>query len=143
MERIDKSNIDKLRALDNEHIIRIVDEFVKLCKPEKVTVITDAIEDIEYCRQTVIEIGEEAELKTQGHSIHYDGFYTMSNHDQARDKENTRVLIPKGGYASPWINTIDREEGLNEILEIMDGCMEGKECLVRFFCLGPKNSRFS
>ncbi len=143
MERIDKSNIDKLRALDNEHIIRIVDEFVKLCKPEKVTVITDAIEDIEYCRQTAIEIGEEAELKTQGHSIHYDGFYSMSNHDQARDKENTRVLIPKGGYASPWINTIDREEGLNEILEIMDGCMEGKECLVRFFCLGPKNSRFS
>ncbi|MHA2398949.1 MAG: phosphoenolpyruvate carboxykinase domain-containing protein, partial [Promethearchaeota archaeon] len=143
MERIDKSNIDKLRALDNEHITRIVDEFVRLCKPKKVTVITEAIEDIEYCRKTAIEIGEEAELKTQGHTIHYDGFYTMSNHDQARDKENTRVLIPKGGYASPWINTIDREEGLNEILEIMDGCMEGKECLVRFFCLGPKDSKFS
>ena len=143
MERIDQPNLEKLYALNNEHISRIVDEFVNLCKPEKVTVITDSIEDIEYCKQKVIEIGEETELKTQGHSIHYDAFYSMSNHDQARDKGNTRVLIPKGSYASPWINTIDREEGLEEILEIMDGCMEGKECLVRFFCLGPKNSKFS
>jgi len=25
----------------------------------------------------------------------------------------------------------------------MDGCMKGHECVVRFFCLGPKNSKFS
>ncbi|MHA2048680.1 MAG: phosphoenolpyruvate carboxykinase (GTP) [Promethearchaeota archaeon] len=143
MERIDQLNIDKLNALNNEYISRIVDEFVKLCKPNKVTVITDSSEDIEYCKQKAIQIGEEAELKTQGHTIHYDGFYSMSDHDQARDKENTKVLIPEGSYASPWINTIDREKGLKEILNIMDGCMEGKECLVRFFCLGPVNSKFS
>ncbi|MHA1914000.1 MAG: phosphoenolpyruvate carboxykinase (GTP), partial [Promethearchaeota archaeon] len=94
MERIDQLNIDKLNALNNEYISRIVDEFVKLCKPNKVTVITDSSEDIEYCKQKAIQIGEEAELKTQGHTIHYDGFYSMSDHDQARDKENTKVLIP-------------------------------------------------
>jgi len=33
--------------------------------------------------------------------------------------------------------------GLKEVLDIMDGCMKGNECLVRFFCLGPKNSKFS
>ncbi|MHA2280756.1 MAG: phosphoenolpyruvate carboxykinase (GTP) [Promethearchaeota archaeon] len=143
MERIDPSNLEKLEVLNNKHILKIVDDFVSLCKPAKITVITDSKEDIEYCRLKAIEIGEEAILGTEGHSIHYDGFYTMSNHDQARDKKNTRVLIPKGEYASPWINTIDREEGLEEIMEIMDGCMKGRECLIRFFCLGPKNSVFS
>jgi phosphoenolpyruvate carboxykinase (GTP) len=68
----------------------------------------------------------------------------MANHDQARDKANTQVLVPKGEEDSyPWINTMERERGLKEILGIMDGCMEGHECIIRFFCLGPKNSEFS
>jgi phosphoenolpyruvate carboxykinase (GTP) len=143
MEIIDKENFDKLQALNNDKIIKIVNEFVDLCRPSKVTVITDSTEDIEYCRQRAIEIGEEAELDINGHTIHFDGFFSMSNHDQARDKTNTKVLIPKGQYHPPAINTIEREEGLKEILEVMKGCMEGHECVVRFFCLGPKNSKFS
>lgn len=143
MERLSPPDLKKLEALNNEHILKIVDDFIDLCKPEKVTVITDSKEDIEYCRLKAIEINEEAKLETEGHTIHYDGFFSMSNHDQARDKNNTRVLIAQGEYASPWINTIDREKGLEEIMEIMDGCMKDRECLIRFFCLGPKNSEFS
>jgi len=143
MEILDKQNLEKLKALNNPHVIKIVEEFVKLCKPSKVTVISDSTIDIEYCRKKAIENGEEAKLKIEGHTIHFDGFSTMSNHDQARDKANTRVLVPKGDYSSPWINTIDRDEGLEEILDIMDGCMNNHECIVRFFCLGPKNSDFS
>lgn len=143
MQVMDAESLRKLEALNNEHVLRIVEEFIALCKPSKVTVITDSKEDIEYVRQKVIEIGEEERLETEGHTIHYDGFFTMSNHDQARDKENTRILIPEGEYQSPWLNNIDREEGLNEILGYMDGCMKGHECLVRFFCLGPLNSKFS
>ncbi|MFW9894283.1 MAG: phosphoenolpyruvate carboxykinase (GTP) [Candidatus Thorarchaeota archaeon] len=143
MQRIDSPNLRKLEELNNRHVLKIVNDFVSLCKPEKATVITDSKEDIEYCRLKAIIVGEEARLGTEGHTIHYDGFYTMSNHDQARDIANTKVLIPKGEYASPWINTIEREQGIKEILKIMDGCMEGRECLIRFFCLGPLNSKFS
>ncbi|TXT64524.1 MAG: Phosphoenolpyruvate carboxykinase [GTP] [Promethearchaeota archaeon] len=140
---ISQTDYEKLRALNNGFVIRIVDEFVNLCKPSKVTVITDSEKDIQYVRERCIEIDEERKLATEGHTVHFDGFVNMQNHDQARDKENTKTLVPEGEYASPWINTIEREEGLNEILEIMDGCMEGHECLVRFFCLGPTNSKFS
>jgi len=38
---------------------------------------------------------------------------------------------------------MEREKGLKEIFQIMDGAMKGHECLVRFFCLGPKKSEFS
>ncbi|MFX1376456.1 MAG: phosphoenolpyruvate carboxykinase (GTP) [Promethearchaeota archaeon] len=143
MEIINQKNLDKLRALNNKNVIKIVEEFLTLCKPSKVTVITDSKEDIEYCRKRAIEIGEESKLNIEGHTIHFDGFISMSNHDQARDKKNTKVLIPKGQYRPPAINTIEREEGLKEILDIMNGCMEGNECIIRFFCLGPKNSKFS
>jgi phosphoenolpyruvate carboxykinase (GTP) len=142
-EVVSKEDYEKLYALNNEHVMRIVNEFVELCKPSKVTVITDSKEDIQYVREKCIEIGEEQKLKKDGHTVHFDGFFNMKNHDQARDKENTRVLVPEGEYASPWINTIEREKGLTEIFDIMEGSMEGHECLVRFFCLGPTNSKFS
>ena len=135
---ISQDDVEKLFNLKNEHVLKIIKQFVDLCKPSKVTVISDSKEDIEYVRQKTIAINEEIKLQINGHTIHYDSFY-----DQARDKENTKVLIPKGEYRSPWINTMDRDEGLKEVLEIMDGCMKGKECLVRFFCLGPLNSKFT
>lgn len=135
---ISQEDVEKLYALKNEYVLKTVIKFVDLCKPGKVTVISDSNEDIEYVKQKSVSYQEESKLNTEGHTVHYDSYY-----DQARDKENTKVLIPKGEYRSPWINTMDRDEGLKEILDIMDGCMKGKECLVRFFCLGPLNSKFT
>ena len=71
-------------------------------------------------------------------NIHFD-----SSRDQARDKNNTRILLPKGIDLSKLINSVDRDEGLNEIMELLDGIMAGKEMLVSFFCLGPTDSKFS
>jgi len=141
---LSRSDFEKLLELKNEHVLKIITQFVDLCSPNKLTVISDAQDDIEYVRNMAIINREEIELALAGHTVHYDGFFTMSNHDQARDKNNTQVLIPKeeqGKY--PWINTMEREQGLKEIFEIMKGCMKDHECIVRFFCLGPKGSRFS
>lgn len=143
-KRLTQENFKKLIALNNRYVLKIVKEFVDICKPSKITVISDAEEDINYVRQRSIEIREEIKLLLKGHTVHYDAFINMLNHDQARDKENTQVLVSKKDKdAFPWINTMEREAGLNEILEIMDGCMDGHECIIRFYCLGPKNSKFS
>jgi len=138
-----ENDYNKLLALNNDNVLKIVHEFTKLCKPKKLTVIDDSKKDIFYVRERAKQLNEEIELKLKGHTVHYDGFFNMDYHDQARDKEHTQVLVPKGEYASPWLNTMERKKGLNEILDIMDGCMEGHECLVRFFCLGPTDSKFS
>ncbi|TFG06920.1 MAG: phosphoenolpyruvate carboxykinase (GTP) [Promethearchaeota archaeon] len=143
LEVISEDNLKKLYDLNNEKVLRVVYEFIELCNPSKVTVITDSKEDINYVRKRAIELGEEMDLATRGHTVHFDGFFTMDYHDQARDKRNTKVLVPKGEYMSQWINSIDRDEGLEEVLHIMRDCMSGHECVVRFFSLGPKNSKFS
>ena len=135
---MNKESLNKLKALNNPHVEEQVKRFLELCKPEKATVITDSPQDIDYVRKLAVEIGEEMTLNMKGHTIHYDGYY-----DQARDKGNTRILTPPEMKMSKGINTIDREEGLEEVLGIMDGCMEGKECLIRFFSLGPTDSRFT
>ena len=135
---LDEESLAKLEALNNPKVMQVVEKYVKHCKPAKVTVITDSDEGIKYVRELALENGEEKQLATEGHTIHYEGI-----NDQARDKGNTVVLVPEGLKLSKVINTKNREEGLKEVHECMEGVMAGKECVVRFFCLGPLNSKFS
>ncbi|MBN1699799.1 MAG: phosphoenolpyruvate carboxykinase (GTP) [Spirochaetales bacterium] len=135
---LDDENTKKLEALNNPHILEIVETYVNLLKPDKVTVITDKNEDIAYVRKQAIELGEETTLAMKGHTIHYDGYY-----DQARDKKNTKVLVTPEMKMSKVINTMEREAGLAEVHDIMEGAMKGKEAVVRFFSLGPVGSDFS
>jgi phosphoenolpyruvate carboxykinase (GTP) len=135
---LSQENLKKLEYLKNPKILTIIEEYTKLLKPAKVTVITDAQEDIDYVRQTALKKGEEKKLAMEGHTIHYDSYY-----DQGRDKANTMVLVTPEMKMSKVIDTKPREEGINEVLKVMDGAMSGKETLIRFFCLGPLNSKFS
>jgi len=135
---LDADNFEKLMAVDNPKLHQFVADYVELCHPEKVFVCTDAQEDLSYIRQSAIDKGEESKLAIEGHTIHFDGYY-----DQARDKEHTKFLLPKGVDLGPNINSIDKKEGVAEVNEILKGIMEGKEMFVRFFCLGPTNSQFS
>jgi phosphoenolpyruvate carboxykinase (GTP) len=135
---LDRSSHDNLEALCNQNVIDQLDGFAKLCKPTKVVILGESPKEVAYIRDLVLRKGEETPLKMKGHSIHFDGYY-----DLARDTSSTKVLTPPGMKLSRNINTINRSEGLNEILSLMDGCMKKKEMLVKFYSLGPTNSRFS
>lgn len=135
---ISAENRKKLEKLNNNRVVEIVEMAVDLCKPEKVTVITDSPEDIAYVRELALKKGEEKKLAMEGHTYHFDGYY-----DQARDKEHTKYLLAEYEDLGLDINWIERDKGLDEILSYLDGSMEGKEMLVRFFSLGPNNSVFS
>lgn len=138
MNKIDNKNLEKLKALNNKHMMNYVEKAIELCKPEKVTVITDSKEDINYVRKLALKTGEESELNTKGHTIHYDSFY-----DQARDKKHTCYLLSEEVDWGMDINWIKKEKGLDEVLSYLDGSMKGKEMLISFFCLGPTKSKFS
>ena len=135
MSKTDKAKLD---SLGNPKVWEVVNQAIALMKPEKVMVFDDSQEDIAKVRQLAVEKGEEMKLALEGHTIHYDGYL-----DQARDKGHTATLLPAGQKLSRGLNVVERESGLKEIIEIMDGVMQGKTMIVRFFCLGPTNSRFS
>ena len=135
---IDQTNLKKLEVLENEKVMANLKMAIELCKPAKVTVITDSDEDIAYLRQLAIDKGEERKLAMEGHTIHYD-----SMQDQARDKANTKYMLSEEVNWGMNVNYIMKDKGLPEVLEYMDGAMAGKEMLVTFFSLGPQNSDFT
>jgi len=71
---MDKIDLQKLEGLNNQHVIKVVEKAIQLCKPAKVTVITDSKEDINYVRELALAIGEEKKLKMEGHTMHFDGY---------------------------------------------------------------------
>lgn len=137
-ERMDEAQYRKLAAIKNTTVHEFIAEYVELLNPDSVFVGTDSPEDIAYFREKAIRDGEEKRLKIPGHTIHFDNYY-----DQARDKENTKILLPEGMQLEAIVNTAPRAEGIEEIRKIMKDIMKGHQMLVRFFCLGPLNSEFS
>ena len=134
---LDKEQFEKIRAIDNPELHEFLADWIEWLEPDKVFVCTDSKEDEHYVRWKALYYGEEKLLETPNHTVHYDNYY-----DQARDKANTKLLVP-GGKEIPFLNTKDRDEGLKEIRELMRGVMRGKELFVCFFVLGPKNSVFT
>jgi len=136
--KMDADSFAKLEALENPKLHAFVADAIDLCRPERVKVCSDDPADIAYIRQKAIDNGEEIPLMTEGHTVHFDGYY-----DQGRDKAATKYLLPEGMDLGTNLNSVAREQGLPEIRQILAGAMKGKEAYVRFFCLGPTNSPFS
>ena len=136
-EKLSAEMYQRLMRIDNPDLHKFVAEYIELCQPSSVFISTGSEEDLDYIRQAALRNGEERPLATPGHTVHFDGYY-----DQARDREHTLILMPKGRKL-PFIRTGDRDEKLREIREIMRGIMKGHEMYVCFYTLGPKNSVFT
>ncbi len=130
--------VARLQALGNAALIEFVTDAVSLLEPEGALVCTDDPEDIALVRAMAVESGEERALSMDGHTLHFDGYY-----DQARDREQTRYLVPPDMDLGEKINALERDQGLAEVRGLLKGAMKGKQMLVRFFCLGPVKSDFS
>jgi len=129
----------KLVALDNPRLVAFIGEFVELCEPDTVYMCDDSDEDAAYVRGQAVERGEEIPLAKEGQTMHYDSYG-----DQARDKVNTRFLVPKEKLAAMGhLNSVEHEEGTAEIRGIAKGNMRGKPAVVKLFTEGPTNSPFS
>ncbi|MHC4287465.1 MAG: phosphoenolpyruvate carboxykinase (GTP) [Planctomycetota bacterium] len=137
-EKIDPKNLKKLAALGNDRLNAFVAEAIELTNPDSVVVFTDAKEDIETIREKSKNGGGEIPLATEGHTYHFDG-----PKDQARDKANTKYLLPEGMDLGASLNSTDKTTGLAEVKGILKDSYKGKEMLICFFCLGPTNSDFS
>ncbi|MGW8289235.1 MAG: phosphoenolpyruvate carboxykinase (GTP), partial [Candidatus Bathyarchaeia archaeon] len=77
-------------------------------------------------------------LNIKGHTIHFDGY-----HDQGRDREATKYLVPKRVFLSKALNQVDRQEGLAEVKGALRDSMTGRTMIARFLSLGPTNSVFT
>ncbi len=135
---MDGENYAKLMRAESPRLHQFVADAVQLCEPASVFVCTDSAEDIAYVRRQAIEAGEEAPLKIEGHTVHFDGYK-----DLGRDREATKYLVPRTDTLSRSLNQIEREEGLSEVRGLLKGAMRGRPMIVRLLSLGPTDSVFS
>ena len=117
-QRLGDEGFKKLSRIDNPELHSFIAKYIEHCNPSKVFVCTDAPADLKYVREAAISNGEEAALAMEGHTIHFD-----NAKDQARDKEHTLILVPKGTDLGATIKTGDRDECLKEVAEIMKDIM--------------------
>ncbi|UCD26122.1 MAG: phosphoenolpyruvate carboxykinase (GTP), partial [Candidatus Bathyarchaeota archaeon] len=128
----------KLCAIAIPEVHEFIANSADLCNAERIFICSDSAEDIAYVRQQAIATGEEAILRLPGHTVHFD-----SVHDQGRDRQATKYLVPKRVFLSKALNQIDRQQGLAEVKGLLRDSMKGRTMIARFLSLGPSNSIFT
>jgi phosphoenolpyruvate carboxykinase (GTP) len=136
--KISKLDYEKLSVVPNPIVHEFIAKANDLCNPTHIFVCSDSAEDVAHVREQAVATGEEATLKTQGHTVHFDGIY-----DQGRDRQATKYLVPKGISLSKALNQIDRQEGLSEVRSLLRDSMKDRTMIVRFISLGPPDSIFT
>ncbi len=137
--KLSTSDFKRLSAINNPIVHEFIAKENDLCHPKDIFICSDSAEDITYVRKQAIASGEEQAILTlQGHTVHFDG-----EHDQGRDRQATKYLVPKGVTLSKALNQIDRQEGLAEVTGVLRNSMQGKTMIVRFVSLGPQDSIFT
>lgn len=137
--KMSESCFAKMTALKNPKVMDFIGFYAQHCDPKSIFVCTDSAEDIAYVRKQAIAKGEEQVLANTEQTIHWDGYG-----DQARDKENTRFMVYKENLESmKALNSVEYDQGYEEILAISKGIMKGKDVVVLFFSEGPTESVFT
>ncbi len=137
-ENLTKEHYKRLMRIENETVHRLIAKYIKICKPAEVYICTDREEDRRVIREYALANREEAKLKIEGHTVHFDNYY-----DQARDKSQTKFLVTSEDNLGEEFNTIPREDGLEEIHLILNNIMQDRRMWVLFLTLGPLNSVFT
>jgi len=137
-EKLTTENYTRLMALDNPKMHEFIADAIELTGAASVSVLTDSQEDRTYLRELAIKNGEEIPLDVGGHTCHFDGYS-----DQARDKAQTKYLLPEGSDLGSSLNSIEKKAGVEEVRSFLKDSMVGREMLVCFYCLGPLDSDFS
>ena len=133
----DREHLERLLAIPDPRLHSWVADVAETADPERIYVNTGSPEDLEFIKRRALENREELPTKYKNKTVHFDGLY-----DLARDRENTRILVPPG-HSIAMVNTLERERGLAEIRELFKGVMRGNTMYIGFYCFGPRDSPFS
>jgi len=137
--KLSQHDYQKLSSMANPNVHEFIAKASDLCHPDRIFICSDSAEDIAHVRRQAVATGEEKAILTlHGHTVHFDG-----EHDQGRDRQATKYLVPRGFSLSKALNQIDRQEGLAEVRGFLRDSMNGRTMIVRFISLGPTNSEFT
>ncbi|MDG6927540.1 MAG: phosphoenolpyruvate carboxykinase (GTP) [Nitrososphaerota archaeon] len=133
---LDEKNKSKLAKIHDTSIVDWIARFNDLCSPSRIFINSGTEADVKYIKNKALAEDEELPTKYVYQTVHFDGIK-----DQARDRNHTYIAAET--RIDGIKNYVEKKRAVDEVLTIMRGIMKGKEMLVGFYALGPKNSDFS
>jgi len=133
---LDTENRSKLFRIYDKGIINKLAALNELLLPSRIFINSGSIGDINYIKNKALAEKEEMPTRSKSQTVHFDGI-----NDQGRDRNHTYIV--SDNQIDGIKNYAERKIALEEVFSIMRGIMKGKEMLVGFYILGPKNSDFS
>ena len=134
-DRLDETNLAKLKKIKNQDILVKIANAISICKPDSVFIDTGSEADRQFIRDLSLEKGEESKLPMDGHTIHYD-----LKEEQGRIIDRTFYISNEGEQVSSLAQKKDRAEALEDVRDNMTGIMQGKTMMVGFYLRGPVGS---
>jgi len=134
---MDKIHFKRLIDIPDPELHRWISDIILVAKPESIYVVKGDQGDFDFVRKKALENREEIPTRYKYKTVHFDG-----PRDLARDRANTKILIPSGENI-PYINTLRRDLGLSEIKGLFRDVMKGKMMFILPVCMGPHRSDFT
>ncbi|MFO7606046.1 MAG: phosphoenolpyruvate carboxykinase domain-containing protein [Desulfurivibrionaceae bacterium] len=128
---MDEANAGKLARCSPE-VLEPIHRGVVRMTPSSIFINTGSAEDLDYVRRQALARGEEELLAIPNHYCHFDG-----PNDQGRDMANTGYLARDTTAINSLQTKKELRAGLEEIADIMEGIMTGREMIVSFIFRGP------
>jgi phosphoenolpyruvate carboxykinase (GTP) len=131
-QKMDATNLDKLKRIQNQDVLKKIANAIVLCDPDSVFIDTGSEADRQFIRELSLKKGEESPLPMKGHTIHFD-----LREEQGRIIDRTFYIYNDGEEVNSLALKKPRAEALEDIRDKMAGIMRGKIMLVGFYVRGP------
>ncbi len=133
--------IDFSNWTSNKRLQAWVREKAELCKPEKVHLCNGSKEEFDRLAQEMCKSGAFVKL---GSSKRPNSFWCHSDpEDVARVEDRTFICSVNKEDAGPTNNWKDPQEMRSHMLQLFNGCMQGRTMYVIPFSMGPLGSNLS
>lgn len=132
---LDNQNLEKIRRIDNDEVVRKIADAIVLCRPASVFVHSGSRQDMQFVKSTALENGEEFLLDSPNQTCHFD-----LPEDQGRLVDQTFYIVNEDEDVSTLARKIAREEARDYVNRHMRGIMAGKTMIVGMYSRGPGGS---
>jgi len=131
---LDNENRLKASKIYDQEVLSWISKFYEICSPSRIFINSGTEADLEYISKKALSEKEELPTRNELQTIHFDGIS-----DQARDRDHTYIVSER---KIEGVNYADKRQAIDEVMSLLRGIMKGREMLVGFYSLGPKNSDF-
>ncbi len=135
---LDDEQLQRMAPITHPDVRRKIAAALTVCRPRGVFINRGTEEDKAVVREIALSKREEAPLKMERHTIHYD-----LPQEQGRIVDRTYYIVDPWEDLSTLANRMNRDMALIEVGDHLNGIMDSMTMIIGFYMRGPVGSPVS